>query len=128
MMLHTSVIKSITITGTMTLLDARPRLAFFRIFIPCVKGIMSAIFWSVAGIISYGNVAPEKISIGKYKRLAIIPAVFGFFETPPAIIPMLNIVSITKKYPARNSARLPFILKPKKQKATMNRLTKDASA
>ena len=44
MALHTVVIKIITMTGAMTLPGARPSTEFFRIFIPCVKGMMSAIF------------------------------------------------------------------------------------
>jgi len=36
-------------------------------------------------------VAPEKISIGKYSKLAITPAILLFFAMPPTIIPIENI-------------------------------------
>ena len=88
---------AITIIGTKTLSTGSPKEAALSSFIPWVKGSTSATFWSAGGMTSYGNVAPEKISMGKYNILAIIPAIFVFGATPPTIIPMLNIDNITKK-------------------------------
>ena len=47
---------------------------------------------NIPGITSKGSVAPEKISMGKYKRQAITLAIFSFFAMPPTSIPMLKIL------------------------------------
>ena len=60
-----------------------PRDADFKSLMPCVSGIMSAAFCSVAGIISYGSVTPEKMSMGKYSTLARTLAILMFGATPP---------------------------------------------
>ena len=83
--------------GTTTLLIGSPNVEALISLIPCVRGRISAIFWSEEGMISYGRVAPEKINIGKYNKLAITPALLVSLATPPTIIPMLNIDSITRR-------------------------------
>lgn len=89
--LQITAINSIMITAPVTLSIGSPSAAFFSIFIPCVNGRTSTILCIAPGITSYGRVAPEKISIGKYNTLAITPAIFELFAIPPIIIPMLNI-------------------------------------
>ena len=60
-----------------------PKIADFSIFIPCVSGNTSTMFFIIFGITSYGIVAPENINIGKYNILAIMLAVFmSYYSTP----------------------------------------------
>ena len=89
-------IVAIKTTGNRILSTSNPKEAAFISFIPCVRGKMFANFCNIAGITSYGNVAPENISIGKYNTLATTPAIFVFGAMPPTIMPMLNMDTITK--------------------------------
>lgn len=81
---------------TILLSIVKLREALFKSFIPCVNGNKSATFCNACGITSYGSVAPEKISIGKYKILATTLAILVFLATPPTINPILNIEIITR--------------------------------
>ena len=97
-----TAITNIIRTETKTLPFSKPKEAVFNNLIPCVKGKIFEIFCKAVGMISYGKVAPENISIGKYRILAIIPAILVFGAIPPTISPILNMDTITKKYPPRN--------------------------
>ena len=44
----------------------------------------------------------------------MMPAIFVFGATPPTIMPMLNMDSITRKYPPRNGPQDPVSRSPKK--------------
>ena len=66
----------ITTTGSHQFSAGKPRNADFISSIPCVNGNMLTIFCIMGGITSKGRVAPEKISIGKYKMQAITLALF----------------------------------------------------
>ena len=104
---QTKAIATIAKIGSRTLSRGKPSIADFSILIPCVNGKMSMAFCIVVGITSYGSVAPEKMSIGKYNTLAIMPADLEFLAIPPTIIPMLNIDIITNKYELKNNIHEP---------------------
>lgn len=123
--MQTTAMPTIIITG-ITMSDAgKPREAALRSLMPCVSGRISDIFWRADGITSYGSVAPEKINIGKYKMLAITPAILVFGATPPTIMPMLNIDSMTNRYPPRKSLQEPNRENPKNILAAANKRTND---
>lgn len=123
-----SAIATITQIGNRILSIGNPKVADFNILIPCVNGKKSTIFCIVFGITSYGSVAPEKISIGKYNALAIMPATLEFLAMPPTIMPMLNIETITNIHPRINSNMLPCILKPKNIVPTAKSVSKEIKA
>ena len=62
------------------------------------------------GITSKGSVAPEKISMGKYKIQAITLALFMFLAIPPTNRPMLNVDTIVKNQLPKNKRKEPCIL------------------
>ena len=93
---QTTVTTAMIAIGNQTDSNGRPNEVAFSNLIPCVKGKTSAIFCNADGITSQGKVAPEKMSIGKYRRLAATLAVFVSGATPPTISPMLNIENITE--------------------------------
>ena len=62
---HTAVSPSITPIGSIMFSKLFPKNAFFIMVIPCVIGKKLTIFCIIGGIISIGNVVPEKISMGK---------------------------------------------------------------
>lgn len=66
----------IIMTGSHLFSSGKPRNADFISSIPCVNGNMLTIFCIMGGITSKGRVAPEKISIGRYKMQAITLALF----------------------------------------------------
>lgn len=68
------------------------------------------IFCISAGITSNGSVAPEKISIGKYKIQAITLALFEFLAIPPTIIPILRTDTIVSSQLPKNANHEPLIL------------------
>ena len=90
------VTPSITRTDSHILWNGVPKKVAFISWMPCVMGKNCTIFCIVFGITSNGKVAPEKISIGKYKIQAITLAVLAFLATPPTIIPMLKVEIIVK--------------------------------
>lgn len=109
MIVHIIIITIIKQIGKVILSIGRPKAVPFSNFIPCVSGSISANFCKAVGMISYGSVAPENISIGKYKILATVLAVFMFGAIPPTIIPMLNIDSMTNKNDKKKCKNEPII-------------------
>jgi hypothetical protein len=100
----------ITMIGIRTPVIGKPNEVAFKSFIPWVSGKRFEAFCSPDGIISYGKVAPEKINIGKYSRLAIMPACFALAAMPPTMIPMLKMENITRRKLPENPNREPFKL------------------
>lgn len=115
-----AVIINIITIGIIIFSTDCPKIADFSIFIPCVSGNTSTMFFIIFGITSYGIVAPENISIGKYNTLAITPAIFESFDIPPTIIPILNIEIITSSHHKMKLKIFPCMLNLKKSLATKN--------
>ena len=74
---------------------------------PSGRGNRLTAFCMIRGMTSSGSVVPEKISIGKYSREAIIPACLEFFATPPTSIPMLKVESMVSSQLPRNAGTEP---------------------
>ena len=66
------------------------------------------IFCIAVGITSNGSVAPEKISIGKYKIQAMTLALFIFLAIPPTNRPMLNVDTIVSSQLPKNKSKEPY--------------------
>ena len=81
----------ITIIGNMELSSVTPRNIAFISWIPWVRGNTLIIFCMISGMTSKGNVAPEKMSMGKYRIQAITLALLAFLAIPPTIMPILNV-------------------------------------
>ena len=77
------------------------------------------------GITSKGSVAPEKISIGKYKIQAITLALFIFLAIPPTNRPILKVDTIVKSQLPKNSKIEPCILIFQNSIATENNVSID---
>ena len=90
------VTASITRTGSHTFESGVPKKAAFISWIPCVIGKNCTTVCIPFGITSKGRVAPENISIGKYRIQAITLAVSAFLAIPPTIIPILKVETIVK--------------------------------
>ena len=96
----------ITAAGTQTDSVCIPRKAAFISCIPCASGKRATIFCIIPGITSKGSVAPEKISMGNYKRQAITLAIFSFFAMPPTSIPMLKVETRVRSQLPRNTRKV----------------------
>ena len=59
------------------------------------------------GITSKGSVAPEKISMGKYRIQAITLALFMFLAIPPTNKPILKVDTIVKNQLPKKSRKEP---------------------
>ena len=108
--MQTTVTAAKTVTGSNTFRTGKPRNADFISIMPCVSGKKLTIFCIKPGITSNGSVAPEKISIGKYKTQAITLALFEFFATPPTIIPILSVDNIVSSQLPKKADQEPPIL------------------
>lgn len=86
---------------------AIPNDAAFISRMPCVSGNTITTFLNGSGMISNGNVVPEKINIGKYNALAITLAIFAFLAIPPTIMPILRIDSTVRIQLPINANRFP---------------------
>lgn len=117
--MHTTEIATIKIIENITFSIGKAKKVHFNSLIPCVNGSTSAIFCNAVGITSYGKVAPEKISIGKYRILATVLAILVLGDIPPTIIPILNIDNMTRTNERKNFQNEPIILKSKNNVATI---------
>ena len=92
---------------------------------PCVNGKIPIIFCMAAGMTSKGSVAPEKISIGKYRIQAATLALLVFFAIPPTNNPILKVDSIVKSQLPKNKRKDPCILIFQNSMAAGNRVIID---
>ena len=99
----------ITAMGKRTFSVGNPRNVAFINCMPCVNGKIPIIFCIATGITSNGSVAPEKISMGKYKRHEITLALFIFLATPPTSKPILNVDTIVSIQLPKNKIKEPCI-------------------
>ena len=97
------------ITGSNAFSSGIPRNAAFISCIPCVNGKTLIIFCIIIGITSKGSVAPENISMGKYRIQAITLALFMFFAIPPTNNPILKVDTIVKSQLPKNKRKEPCI-------------------
>ena len=126
--MQTMVTTTITNTGCHRFPAGSPSEADFISCIPCVRGNNLTIFCSIPGITSSGTVAPENISIGKYRTLAITLAIFVSFAIPPTIIPILKVETNVRSQLPINAGQLPRRSTPQKQAAAGKRRTIEARA
>ena len=101
------VTHSITMIGNKEFSTVRPRNVAFIIWMPWVKGNTLIILCMASGIISKGKVAPEKMSMGKYRTQAITLALLAFLAMPPTIMPMLNVERTVRSQLPANPLQAP---------------------
>ena len=99
----------ITVIGSNAFSSGIPRNVAFINCIPCANGRTPIIFCIITGITSKGSVAPEKISMGKYRIQAITLALFMFFAIPPTNNPILKVDTIVKSQLPKNKRKEPCI-------------------
>ena len=109
---QTTVTPAITATGSKTFSPVSPRKVFFISAIPCVKGKKLTHFCITFGITSTGSVVPEKISIGKYRRLVATFIDFAVRHRAATRRPIENIETIVSSHTPAKASTLPLIRCP----------------